>query len=636
MKFPRIWLTDIRQEMGELLDIREEEEFTNEKELDDRDAFLWLTLNKISVFPSLRQDKNVVKTLQEIFHKFYIPGFDGMLADTWQRVVTDGNIRLLSKKKAQQEAGRYLLHRDGQFYSMASSPEDLTDETEAFWGTTLSFPENIERYKELRVIGLWVRDKQLKLPEGLMQLPHLHTLIICDSELEEFPEIIYRLPFLEELHIHVRRSFNPLRPDWRRLSHIKRLSCSFELEDDIRALTGLEELSACRLPEGIEHLSKLKTIWGCSRYPKDYVIPESARKLTALESIHWGWEEWRSALWIPSMPWDTGLEQYFPPQFTFPEGFEHFEHLKNLDLSCRYLNEIPPIAFGMANLEELDLRFNWLHSISEDILKLKNLRFLDVRGNNITDAEAIVKLPGLEVLRTDDWLPAGLGEMAQLKELVTYAKLPERVGQLSNLEVLHLAEAEVIPDSIGQLSKLQILTLYSAENIPPSIGNLQNLRELRILPDSENGKNWRWTYFGEFPPTIWQLSRLEVLEIRVEIEAWEAFSLGLQHEKDPLPRLKVLNLSNSPMEKALESIVKFRELEELRVRNANLTHLPDAITQLSQLRYLDLSENQQLITLPENLGDMAQLQYLDLRNTGIKPDELPISLKNRGDIRIEM
>ena len=630
MKFPRIWLTDIRQEMGELLDVREEEEFATETNWRHQDSFLRRTLHKVNTFPLLRRDKDLVKTLQEIFHKFCIPGFNGMLGDTWRQVER----RYWSRKP--EAAHQYLLHRDGQFYSMAKNRMELTDDTEALWTShhVTSLPENIERYKALRVIGLWDRDKQLKLPEGLTQLPHLHTLIICDSELEEFPEIIYRLPFLEELHIHIRRSFNPLRPDWRRLSHIKRLSFSFELEDDISALTGLEELSACHLPEGIEHLSKLKTIWGCSEYPKDYAIPESARKLTALESIHWGWDEWRSALWIPSMPWDRGLEQYFPPKFTFPKGFEHFEHLKKLDLSCRYLSEIPPIAFEMENLAELDLRFNWLHVIPEDILKLKNLRLLDVRGNDITEGEAIVQLPGLAVLRTDDWLPAGLGEMAQLTELVTYARLPENVGQLSNLEVLHLAEAGAIPDSLGQLSKLQILTLYSAENIPPSIGNLQNLRELRILPDPENGK--RWTYFGELPPSIWQLSKLEVLEISVQIDSWETFSLALQKEREPLPGLKVLNLSNSPMEQAWEGIVKFSKLEELRVKNANLTHLPDAISHLSQLTYLDLSENQHLTTLPESLGHLPKLQYLDLRGTRVQPDHLPASLKKREDIRMEI
>ena len=80
-----------------------------------------------------------------------------------------------------------------------------------------------------------------------------------------------------------------------------------------------------------------------------------------------------------------------------------------------------------------------------------------------------------------------------------------------------------------------------------------------------------------------------------------------------LSNLNVLYLRNNQLTTLPEAIAQLSNLNGLYLGNNQLTTLPEAIAQLSNLNVLDLSNNQ-LTTLPEAIAQLSNLRGLDLRN----------------------
>jgi internalin A len=78
-----------------------------------------------------------------------------------------------------------------------------------------------------------------------------------------------------------------------------------------------------------------------------------------------------------------------------------------------------------------------------------------------------------------------------------------------------------------------------------------------------------------------------------------------------LTQLQLLNLSGNQLTALSEAIGQLTQLQELDLSGNQLTALPEAIGQLTQLQRLDLSGNQ-LTALPEAIGQLTQLQRLVL------------------------
>src|SRR5271166_5281166 len=143
--------------------------------------------------------------------------------------------------------------------------------------------------------------------------------------------------------------------------------------------------------------------------------------------------------------------------------------------------------------------------------------------------------------------------------------LPEVIGQLSHLQVLHAGgnKLSTLPEAIGQLSKLKWLDLSRNQlsTLPEGIGRLSQLR---------------WLY-----------------------------------------------LSRNQLSMVPEAIERLSQLEELDLSGNQLSTLPGAIGRLSRLLVLNLSGNQ-LSTLPEAMRSLERLNRLFLHgNPGLRlPDEV--------------
>ncbi len=89
-----------------------------------------------------------------------------------------------------------------------------------------------------------------------------------------------------------------------------------------------------------------------------------------------------------------------------------------------------------------------------------------------------------------------------------------------------------------------------------------------------------------------------------------------------LSQLRHLDLRNNQLTSLEASFGNLKQLQNLNLNNNQLTDLPEEFGELKQLRSLDLSNNK-LIGLPERFGDLGQLQSLNLGFNQLK--NLPLS-----------
>ena len=88
--------------------------------------------------------------------------------------------------------------------------------------------------------------------------------------------------------------------------------------------------------------------------------------------------------------------------------------------------------------------------------------------------------------------------------------------------------------------------------------------------------------------------------------------------------LCVLKLKNCRLNFTLEDLCLLKQLRYLDLSFTKLIKLPDGIDSLTNLVYLNLSWNRQLMVLPNSIGNLVKLQKLDLSYTGL--EELPVTI----------
>ena len=245
-------------------------------------------------------------------------------------------------------------------------------------------------------------------------------------------------------------------------------------------------------------------------------------------------------------------------------------------------------------------------------------------------------------------IPVELGQLSQLQELHLCCNeltgpIPAELGRLSQLRVLVLEHNLLfgeVPSELGHLTQLHSLILNRNQltgPIPPELGRLSNLGELRL----ENNQ-----LTGEIPPALGQLSELGELrldnnhlkgaipvELAQLIHLW-ALTLdnnqltgAIPSELGRLSNLGELRLDNNHLKGSIPAeLGQLTRLQELPLYNNQLTgKIPPQWSQLSELRQLRLENNQLTGAVPSELGQLAQLEHLILYNnqlTGKIPPQL--------------
>ncbi|PHT53630.1 hypothetical protein CQW23_08092, partial [Capsicum baccatum] len=316
--------------------------------------------------------------------------------------------------------------------------------------------------------------------------------------------------------------------------------------------------------------------------------------------------------------------------------------LNSLDLAENsFHNEIPPQLGRLTRLQYLNLSFNYLtEEIPVNLSHCVNLENLVLDHNNLVEQ-----------------IPYHVGSLTKLKKLYfrnnnLTGVFPGSLGYLTSLEELYLSynnlEGEV-PASLAQLTKLRLLGLsvnsLSGE-FPPSLYNLSSLELIALSFNNFSGNlrsdlghyfpNLQRLYLanchfvGSIPSSLANASKLLQLDFpenNFTGNIPKGFAVYKCHFGDnqfvgTLPH-SIVNLS-SQMQRLLiygnriggsipREISNLVNLKLLDMSNSNLTgRIPDSIGRLTNLGSLNLSSNLLTGVIPSSIRNLTELVYLYL------------------------
>jgi internalin A len=294
------------------------------------------------------------------------------------------------------------------------------------------------------------------------------------------------------------------------------------------------------------------------------------------------------------------------------------EQWEELDLSGMGLRSVPPEIGGLGELRRLFLG-RWDEEKDEGV------------GNPLVGLpEAIGQLQQLEELHLYDTKITVIPELiAKLKNLTKLnlaknkiVEVPIWFSDLANLTELYLWDNQisVFPESIAQLTSLTKLNLSinQISEIPDWIGSLTNLTELYLWDDQitviptaiAQLTSLIKLYLGknqisEIPDWIGSLTNL------TELHLSENQIMVLPSAIAQLTSLSVLSLWNNQISVIPDWIGGLKNLTELYLSRNQITMLPSALAQLTSLIKLNLSINQ-ISEIPDWIGNLTNLTELYL------------------------
>ncbi|CAM6118447.1 unnamed protein product [Calypogeia fissa] len=266
----------------------------------------------------------------------------------------------------------------------------------------------------------------------------------------------------------------------------------------------------------------------------------------------------------------------------------------------------------ISDIHALRLRCQWksIDIAGRALRRLKNARFLVMEDNvKIAGPQANELFPSklvlLRCVGTQLLKPAAMSHLVVLF-LVDYTQmvLPSSIGQLSALRFFHLDAPLVykLPDKIGNLSQLEGLHLHNCRNLrslPKTFGELTRLKCLGFY--TCEGLLALPTSFGHLP-ALEHLKFHYCTELRALPE-----SFGLLHALEHLEFRSCPRLLSLP-----KSFGCLTALQELVFRQCGQLHaLPESFGHLSALNHLQFDTCEKLQSLPESFGNLSALHRLE-------------------------
>lgn len=257
------------------------------------------------------------------------------------------------------------------------------------------------------------------------------------------------------------------------------------------------------------------------------------------------------------------------------EQLEHAElngltGLLKLNLANNRLNHLPPYFDAYKMLRTLNISSNFLDKFPSFLCELGALVDLDLSFNLIGSfPEQIGRLTALEKFvvtnnRISGNLPDSFGRLRSLRELDV------RYNALTNLEI------------VSQLPKLEMLAA-DHNAISGFVGSFERIRSLKLNAN---------------PITKFEINQ-------------------------PVPTLKLLNLSNAQLASLDETLKNIPNLERLVLDKNYFVSLPAQIGNLRRLEHFSIANNT-IGELPPEIGCLTELKVLNVRGNNIR--KLPMEL----------
>ena len=203
--------------------------------------------------------------------------------------------------------------------------------------------------------------------------------------------------------------------------------------------------------------------------------------------------------------------------------------------------------------------------------------------------------------------------------------IPPELGELENLNYLHLAYNELdgeIPAELGDLENLGYLDLRANKltgSIPPELGNLESLDHLFL---SHNDLT------GSIPPELGKLESLGWLDLSTN-----ALTGPIPPELGNLESLRELGLDSNDLTRSIPpELGKLESLEALSISANDLTgSIPPELGNLTRLEFLWLAHNELTGSIPAALGGIENLEVLWLSHNKLS-GSLPANLGDLGTL----
>jgi Leucine-rich repeat (LRR) protein len=196
---------------------------------------------------------------------------------------------------------------------------------------------------------------------------------------------------------------------------------------------------------------------------------------------------------------------------------------------------------------------------------------------------------------------------------------------LKNLKELYIYTFNPIPSFIGDFQTLEALEIVQVSNTSLNeIGKLQNLKKMRLSNCTLDNFDFIGTLrnLKNLKLTVCELKQLDFIENLTNLERLDISSNLLETlQIEPLKKLKWLNASTNRLEVVPSSISQLYELEYIDLSNNNICYFAQhCIENLVNLEYIKMSNNN-LINLPifpifRNIKDIIMFnnQIVDIRH----------------------
>ncbi|GKA25977.1 leucine-rich repeat-containing protein [Tanacetum coccineum] len=325
-------------------------------------------------------------------------------------------------------------------------------------------------------------------------------------------------------------------------------------------------------------------------------------------------------------------------------------HLTNLNLRSNNLNgTLPSWLFTSPSLEYLFLGYNMLSGNAPfESFALPSLKILDLRNNQLSgqiDVQTFRQLTNLTRLDlsfnnfSGEWeLDALLSSLTNLEYLdLSYNGFSVTTNNANHYVnpgfwLLNLASCKlkVFPESCRAMKQLQDLDLSGNEihgQIPHWAGEIgrNELYRLNLSHNFISGlPQFQWyggleeLYLqsnlieGPFPPSICNMSRLEVLDM-----SHNSFDGVIPQCVGNLSNsLTMMDLGNNSFQGTIPNVFEeFKQLVGLILNGNQLEGgVPSSLSKCESLKVLDLGNNHLNGTFPGWLGDLPSLQVLVLKS----------------------
>ncbi|OXB66606.1 hypothetical protein ASZ78_013865 [Callipepla squamata] len=314
------------------------------------------------------------------------------------------------------------------------------------------------------------RNKLKSIPEELLQLSHLKSLLLQHNELSHLPEGFGRLVSLEELDLSN--------------NHLTDIPTSFALLVNLVRLD-LAGNQLKNLPADISAMKSLRQL-DCS---KNYLetVPSELASMASLELLYLRKNKLHS---LPEFPSCKLLKELHAGENQIEilnaENLKHLNSLSVLELRDNKIKSIPDEITLLQKLERLDLANNDISRLPYTLGNLSQLKFLALEGNPLRTIRRDLLQKGtqelLKYLRSriqDDITSPNEEPPATAMTLPSESRI--NVHAITTLKLLEYSEKQVavIPDDVfNAVRSTPVTSVNFSKNqltaIPPRITELKD------------------------------------------------------------------------------------------------------------------------------------------------------------------